>query len=294
MDFLTQPLRQPEHYPANSFKRTYAEMCALWEMQDYTEVASDYDQFEQTNPALVQVLNQSPCVTWIIDVRRMQYLFMSSNVKAALGYDASLFTTQGIPFVNEITHPDDLPKTWGLIKKIWDFLLAQPAGKRKQYKFNHDYRMAKANGSYIRVLEQCSILQQDSNGNITHVMGVCSDITHLKKNETLTASLTSSEDNSCIFFSPEMDGINPQDVLSKRELEIVKLIADGYSSKLIADKLCIRFSTVNTDRQNILRKTKTNSTGEFEQFTLGNGLIRELMIFQYCETDKKKPYLILY
>jgi DNA-binding CsgD family transcriptional regulator/PAS domain-containing protein len=256
-----------------AFEKTYHAMCALWENQDYTEIATDYDHFVQENPALVTVLNNSPCITWIIDVRRMQYLFMSSNVKAALGYEASLFTTRGIPFVNEITHLDDLPKTWGLIKKIWDFLLALPASKRKGYKFNHDYRMAKADGSYIRVLEQSSILQQDSNGNITHVMGVCSDITHLKKNETLTASLICTEDNSCIFFTPETDGINPQDVLSKRELEIVKLIAEGYSSKLIADRLCIGFSTVNTHRQNIIRKTNTRNTGEFVQFAMGNGLI---------------------
>lgn len=267
----TEPARQK--CLQKEFENTYQDLCATWENQDYAETATDYTNFVQENAALVEVLNNSPCVTWIIDVRRMQYLFMSSNVQAALGYDASLFTTQGIPFYNEIMHPDDLTKTLSLIKKIWDFLLVQPANKRKLYKFSHDYRMAKADGSYIRVLEQSSILQQDSNGNITHVMGVCSDITHLKKNETLTASLVSTEDNSCIFFKPETDGINPQAVLSKRELEIVKLIAEGYSSKLIADKLCIGFNTVNTHRQNILRKTKTNSTGEFVQFALWNGLI---------------------
>ncbi|MBK0403015.1 PAS domain-containing protein [Adhaeribacter sp. BT258] len=273
MNYAAPPFQTIKPDSRKAYEKLYLEMCALWEMQDYGDVATDYLDFAKENPALVNVLNLGPCVTWIIDVRRMQYLFMSSNVKAALGYDACLFTTKGIAFVNEITHPDDLPKTWGLIKKIWDFLLAQPASKRKQYQFNHDYRMAKVDGSYIRVLEQSSILQQDSNGNITHVMGVCSDITHLKKNETLTASLISTGDNSCIFFTPETDGINPQDVLSKRELEIVKLIAEGYSSKLIADKLCIGFSTVNTHRQNIIRKTNTRNTGEFVQFAIGNGLI---------------------
>lgn len=270
---ITQTENARQKCLQKEFEKTYQEMCALWEMQDYAETTTDYAHFVQENQALVNMLNSSPCVTWIIDVRRMQYLFMSSNVKAALGFEASLFTTQGIPFYNEIMHPDDLPKTWGLIKKIWDFLLAQPANKRKQYKFTHDYRMAKADGGYIRVLEQSSILQQDSNGNITHVMGICSNITHLKKNETLTATLISTEDNSCIFFTPETGGINPQEVLSKRELEIVRLIAEGYSSKLIADKLCIGFNTVNTHRQNILRKTHTSSTGEFVQFALGNGLI---------------------
>src|SRR5688572_847580 len=136
MDNRIKPSTQSCNH--KTFEKTYQAMCALWENQDYAEIATDYDHFVQENSALLKVLNLSPCVTWIIDVRRMHYLFMSSNVKAALGYDASLFTTRGIPFVNEITHPEDLSKTWSLIKKIWDFLLAQPAAKRKQYKFNHD------------------------------------------------------------------------------------------------------------------------------------------------------------
>ena len=43
-----------------AFEKTYQEMCALWENQDYTDVATNYAHFVQDNPTLVQVLNQSP------------------------------------------------------------------------------------------------------------------------------------------------------------------------------------------------------------------------------------------
>jgi DNA-binding NarL/FixJ family response regulator len=46
-------------------------------------------------------------------------------------------------------------------------------------------------------------------------------------------------------------GIN----LSHRELEIVRLIEKGFSSKQIAEKLFLSVYTVNTHRSNILEKT---------------------------------------
>ncbi|MCJ0743791.1 response regulator transcription factor [Pedobacter montanisoli] len=47
--------------------------------------------------------------------------------------------------------------------------------------------------------------------------------------------------------------------LSKREREIVALIADGLSSKQAAEKLFISKDTVNTHRRNILHRYKLNN-----------------------------------
>lgn len=43
--------------------------------------------------------------------------------------------------------------------------------------------------------------------------------------------------------------------LSDREIEILKLVADGFSSKQVADKLFLSELTVNTHRRNMLKKT---------------------------------------
>lgn len=43
--------------------------------------------------------------------------------------------------------------------------------------------------------------------------------------------------------------------LSHREAEIVSLIMTGYTTKEIADKLCISYETVKSHRKNILDKT---------------------------------------
>ncbi len=51
------------------------------------------------------------------------------------------------------------------------------------------------------------------------------------------------------------DKDNKGGMLSAREIEILKLVADGLSSKHVADKLFLSELTVNTHRRNMLKKT---------------------------------------
>jgi DNA-binding CsgD family transcriptional regulator len=43
--------------------------------------------------------------------------------------------------------------------------------------------------------------------------------------------------------------------LSERELELLRWLAQGYSSKQIADHMCITKNTVDTHRRNLIQKT---------------------------------------
>ncbi len=254
--------------------KAYMELVQIWKNIDYAPVPADYQQLIKSSAAFATVLNQSPCVTWILDLRTQRFDFISCNTNSLLGYDTSRFTEEGLDFCNEIIHPDDLARTWKLNKTIWDLISSVEPENRGQYKFNYDYRIIKANGKQARILEQNSVLQQDRNGNITHVLGVCTDISHWKRNDHQLASVISTLDNSCLFLSSDEEGnCSPRAILSKRELEIVKLMAEGYSSKYIADKLFISFHTVNTHRQKIIEKTHTRNTTELVQFAICNGLI---------------------
>lgn len=61
--------------------------------------------------------------------------------------------------------------------------------------------------------------------------------------------------------------------LTKREKEIVKLIADGLSSQEIADKLFISLRTVETHRQNINQKLDVKNTAGLVKEAMKRGLI---------------------
>jgi DNA-binding CsgD family transcriptional regulator/PAS domain-containing protein len=251
----------------------FQELCALWKSQPYGQVADSYDNFMEKNPVLEMILTQCPCITWITDLRTLQFVFISSNVREILGFDWQQFKSKGNAFWGEIVHPQDLERTWRLKKKIWDRLLSLSPPERKNYKFNHDYRVVKPNGSCVRLLEQNSVLQLDDRGNVTHTIGICSDITHWQKSPDIYASVLAKVDKSCYVYQPEAACHKAPISLSKRELEIITLMAAGYNSKYIADKLFISFHTVNTHRQKMIEKTSTRNTGGLIQFAMYHGLI---------------------
>ncbi len=64
--------------------------------------------------------------------------------------------------------------------------------------------------------------------------------------------------------------------ISPREKEIMQLLADGYSSKEIADKLVISPSTVHTHRSNLMAKLGLNNRRELIQYAREHGLAHDL------------------
>ena len=62
-----------------------------------------------------------------------------------------------------------------------------------------------------------------------------------------------------------LDYFKPQKInnpLSKRETEVLELLAQGISYKMIADKLFLSFNTVNTHVKHIYEKLHVSSIGE--------------------------------
>lgn len=62
--------------------------------------------------------------------------------------------------------------------------------------------------------------------------------------------------------------------LSEREIEVIRLIANGYTTRQIADKLYRSFHTITTHRKNIMKKLGINSTGELMVYAMNSGLIQ--------------------
>jgi DNA-binding NarL/FixJ family response regulator len=65
----------------------------------------------------------------------------------------------------------------------------------------------------------------------------------------------------------------PEDPLSPRELEVVKLIAEGYSGRQIAEELVLSEKTVERHRSNILEKLGLSDRVELTRYAIRRGLI---------------------
>lgn len=62
-------------------------------------------------------------------------------------------------------------------------------------------------------------------------------------------------------------------ILSGREIEVLQNMANGLSSKRIADKLCISFDTVESHRKSIYKKIDVNTATEAIAFGFRKSII---------------------
>lgn len=61
--------------------------------------------------------------------------------------------------------------------------------------------------------------------------------------------------------------------LTVREIEIIKLIAEGYTNKEIGDQLFISHRTVDTHRTNLMKKIEVNNVAGIISYAIKNGFI---------------------
>jgi len=61
--------------------------------------------------------------------------------------------------------------------------------------------------------------------------------------------------------------------LTNREIEIIRLVSQGFSNKIIGEKLFVSPRTVDTHRTNIMRKLDLHNVAEIVRFAFRNKLI---------------------
>ena len=67
--------------------------------------------------------------------------------------------------------------------------------------------------------------------------------------------------------------VSSWETLSQREREVLKLIAEGYKNKEIADDLCISIKTVEKHRANLMKKLDLHNAASLTVYAVQKGLV---------------------
>lgn len=74
-------------------------------------------------------------------------------------------------------------------------------------------------------------------------------------------------------FTTYLQKSRAEEILTPREIEIVRLLAKEYTNEKIASELSISFRTVETHRKNIMQKTKSHNLAGLLKFAYDQDLI---------------------
>lgn len=71
----------------------------------------------------------------------------------------------------------------------------------------------------------------------------------------------------------KQDYQKPEEILTKRELEVLKLVSEEFTSQEIADQLFISLHTVETHRKNLMSKLDVKNTVGLARYAIQHGLV---------------------
>jgi DNA-binding CsgD family transcriptional regulator len=244
------------------------EYFRLLESQQFVESDLDYSITDKHIEFLEQLNVIENSSISIFDMFRKDHIYLSSRYETVLKYDIGEAHKEGIDYFNRKFHPDDYLDSMRIANYFLKLGFELPKQDIKNYKLINDYRIQDGTGKYIRVIEQFQALELDKHGNIW--LALC--ILDLSPNQDISKPLQNKVYNFKTGESFHFPKTGDENKLSEREKKVLNLISEGKLSKEIADSLYISVHTVNTHRQNILKKLKVKNSAEAVKYARDYGL----------------------
>jgi DNA-binding CsgD family transcriptional regulator len=220
----------------------------------------DYKKFESNKILLERLSEIENCTFSVLDMNKNIYLLKSSKFKKMLGYiKPEDIENDDMELFHRIIHPDDLPFVLETENEAYLFYKNLPSSEKKNYKLVYDFRVKNTQGIYMRFIHQFVVLEQDRLGKSWLALIVTDLIAERATNDKPQRRMINIKTGKLYLFNND-DEFNSGTLLTKRETEILGLIAQGMDSQEISERLFISFNTVNNHRQNILLKTRSENT----------------------------------
>jgi DNA-binding CsgD family transcriptional regulator len=199
----------------------------------------------------------------IFDNQYFKLLDISDNVEAMSGYTKEeIYRNNILPFFNAIdpTHiqfPVEIVRWY-----VHIYGILPPETNHIAFKSSiGGIKVKRKDGKDLRILIRYVPLELDGNG--VPKMGIISldDITHLIKGDFYWFRTEYAEPINVQFHTFSTDKKNHKnDIISEREKDVLRLIAEGIESKEIGERLFISTNTVDNHRRNMIARTGARDT----------------------------------
>ena len=241
--------------------------------QQFKITEEDYIKFENEINLIKHTEIYHNGIYRIFDCKDLKYLYVSDNYYKI--FEILNKETYGIndSFIREDIHYEDREIISATSLKFIDFLFSLPAKNRTEFKAIAEYRVLNGKGNYFRVLSQDRVLKQCNNGYIWLLLNVIDVAPEQDLNSSAKITFYDLLTNKVLVSSQDIKQKIFSEKFTKREVEILKCLSFGSSSKQIADQLFISVNTVNNHRRNIISKLNIQNTSEAITIASNLGLI---------------------
>lgn len=208
---------------------------------------------------------------YIIDYERKEFEYVSDNPLFLCNHTPSEVMAMGYAFYFKYVSEEDLEMLIRVNEIGFEFFNRTPLQERKNYSISYDFNLQ--NGKHkILINHKLTPIFITSEGKIWKALCVVSLSSHDVSGNVLLSK--TGEDS---FWELDLDlGVwnkIEKSTLTERELQTVRLHAQGLTISQIADKMCIAVDTVKFHRRKLFDKLNVRNMGEALAYVKNNKLL---------------------
>lgn len=218
-----------------------------------------------------------PFFWYISNHLKLSVEIISDNVGQLTPFTKEQWQDQTIDFLLDLLHPDDKFYMLSAMQFAGSAMLKMDETERSNTTFNIFGRMLDKNHKYRWIMFQLPKEYINAQNIMERTLCVIYDLSHFQINDMPLLTIMDFSNKEVQYFKhidhriKKIDTIIP--VITRREKEILLLMAQGFNSPAIAEALFISYHTVENHKRNLRKKTNTKTSGELIAYTMKYNLI---------------------
>jgi DNA-binding CsgD family transcriptional regulator len=204
--------------------------------------------------------SQGRQVVYVQDYQAGRMAFVSRSIRQVLGYEPEAVSPD---FFYSKMHPADHDQVLQITRAAGELALQRKEIAALTVFLSVDCRLQHADGHYIKMQRQTSVLQRDERGNIRYSLGIFTDIDHLQRGNEISYDVSMPEYKAQLReLLASYDPAPVPGEFSVREKQVLGLMARGKNTRQIAEELSLSCFTVDTHRKNMKKKLQVRNTAQ--------------------------------
>lgn len=248
---------------SNSINDIMIQYARLLDELNFNVSELDYSIAEYHKSLLERLdVTGTSCIS-IFDLCRKQHIYLSKGYSTILGLDSETISKHPEKAdTDSLLHPEDAIQMTIAGMHFLRIAFQLPVSEIKHAKLIAEYRILNKKNEYIRVIEQFQAIELDKRGNPWLALCFMDISPNQETDAPFRCKAINHATNEIWDWKTKPDSNANPELLTRRESEILGLVAEGMMSKEIASKLFISIHTVNTHRQRILEKLGADNSQE--------------------------------
>ncbi len=222
----------------------------LYRQTDFLDYYSSFEFVQQLFPSWV---------VFLCGIANHEVQYVSENCEHVFGYTARKMEDMTLEDYSSHIHPDDQESVARVVQYMLQLMKEIPYDQYNQYRFTINYRYRHAAGRYFHMYDERLALRNKDGKQL--FITLYRNITEEKPFSQVKLEIYRMEKGSYKVIEEYVPWLFQQ-VITRREKEILQLIQFGRSNKEIADKLYISEHTARNHRSNLFEKAKARNVIE--------------------------------